>query len=272
MIAELRPLRATLKVLEAHPWVVAGFFASVVAIKVLVVAEGDIATAGLILGSGGFAGLASVILLTIVPTACTAAFVVLGAITGGVFGAKGFTQGLLPLFVAAVLAIVTAILIPAQVSVWVFGITVAFAFALGGWNWWVTRNDPNATAQFGGGGRSEFVLFIIVTIPLSLWASAWSPTFWLPVEHFTVETVDPVDPTETNTYTYLGYILTSESDYTTILREDDRRTETFPSTELVDRQRCDLELAGSPLLPFLGTPKGYGSCDDIAIFSSEAGD
>lgn len=85
---EAAPIRSLIRLMEAHPWLAAGMLSLMIATKLLAAAAGDVGTAGLILGAGGFSGLASIITLSIVPQALAAAVVILGFMTGAIAGAQ----------------------------------------------------------------------------------------------------------------------------------------------------------------------------------------
>lgn len=85
---EAAPIRSLIRLMEAHPWLAAGMLSLLIATKLLGVAAGDVGTAGLILGAGGFSGLASIIALAVTPQAIAAACVILCLMTGAIAGAQ----------------------------------------------------------------------------------------------------------------------------------------------------------------------------------------
>lgn len=299
------PLRKAVRLIEAHPWLMASTFAVMIAIKVLVVSKGDVATASLILGSGGFASLASVVILAIFPTAVAGAFVVIGAMAWGVAGAKGGSHWVLPAVVATIFALLAAVAVPWIVLVAVVGLMLVLGIPTFFINRSKKQRDeeqaaaaaaanqppPQTTpATFGGGGRREFAAFLVLTLPIATFASAMSPTIWLPAERITMATpatetvttttttteataktsstpeaetktvveetvstakVEPTAPTAT------GHVLSSDGDYTTILLEETRRTITVRTSTMTTRERCNLPLSGKSLIPALGIMPTY---------------
>lgn len=283
---DAKPLLAALRLVEAHPWLMVVMVAAVIAIKVLGVSEGDVATAGVILGSGGFSGLTSIIALSIFPTAAAGAFIVLGAMAFGVAGASGGHHWHLPAYVAGAFGLLTAVLVPALIFAGIFVTMLVLGVGLLLYNIWKKRSHarkviaaaanntpaPAAlSATFGGGGRREFAAFVVMVIPIAILSSATAPTMWLPTEQITITAPTPEAGSETqaeaeatdtaegesNPRVEIGQVLSSEGDYTTILLEKNRRTITILSDTMTERERCNLPLGGKPLFPVLGSPPEY---------------
>lgn len=268
LFEDMKPVLKALKWLESHPWVLPSYLAAVVAIKVLSVAEGDIATAGVILGSGGFLGLASVVILAILPSAVASLFLITATMTGATAGAnikksaeteprsKRNTLGRqLKAISAPALATIVFGLMTAIVAPWIVLVIVAvLAMWLGAAMYFSNRKEmaqnPSATPSIGGGGRGTFTLFLLVALPITLFVSAWNPTSWLPVERIMVG----------GTW-YTGYVLSDDGHYATILVEDTRAMKITLSENMTDRKRCDLSEPFPVALPWLGNPPAYGlSC------------
>lgn len=250
IIEDIAPLRAVMKVVEAHPWLIALFFTSVITVKILAAAKGDTATAGMLLGTGGVSDLTSIILLTCLPTAASAAFVITTGLTLGIAGAQKGSQWVVPAVVAFLIAIFAAVIVPREAFLLVAVIAALLGVPLFVLNFISRRkaekNGVTVTATFGGGGRREFAIVLSFALPLTLIAAAWSPTLWLPAERIMV-----------NMEPQVGYILSTDGDYTHILLEKDRNTLTVPSDQVTERRRCDLPLSGASLIPALGKPPSY---------------
>lgn len=220
------PLLATWRFMEAHPWMVALAFSAMIATKVLKVSNGDFATAGIILGSGGISGLASIVAVATFPTAAAGAFVTIGTMAFGVAGAQdGQQEGdqaegkkgkrwWAPAIVALPFGLVLMLVLPVSQFIGV----VVLMLILGGILFWANRkkwraykkaaaraaaahDDPPKQPEFmfGGGGRNEFSAFLALALPICILASAVDPRMWLPTEKITITA--PATETVTTTKT-----------------------------------------------------------------------
>lgn len=264
LLDDMRPVLNVLKWLEAHPWIVASYFATVIAIKVMSVAKGDMATAGVILGSGGFLGLASVIILAILPGAVASVFLITGVLVGATAGANikksqqasGNTAKLqlkavsTPLVATVFFGVIAAILVPWVVIPVVIVLMIWMGATLYSSNKKDLANNPTATPSIGGGGRSTSLLLILFAVAVAVVAAALNSSTWFPVERITV-----------GGKPYVGYVISNDGSYATILIEDGRKTITAPSESVTSRERCDLSDPFSVALPLLGNTPSYGPCE-----------
>lgn len=265
LLDDMRPVLNVLKWLEAHPWIVASYFATVIAIKVMSVAKGDMATAGLVLGSGGFLGLASIIILAILPGAVASVFLITGVLVGATAGAniKKSQQATektaklqlkavsTPLVAALFFGVIAAILVPWVVIPVVIGLMIWMGVTLYYSNKKELERNPTATPSIGGGSRSTSLLLILFTVAVAIVAAALNSSTWLPVERITV-----------GGKPYVGYVISNDGSYATILIEDGRKTITAPSESVTSRERCDLSDPFSVALPLLGDTPSYGPCQN----------
>lgn len=239
------PIWATVRLLEAHPWLFAAMFSAVVGIKILAVSAGDFGTAGLVLGSSGFTGLASIVALSIFPTAAAGAFVAIGAMVGAVAGARGIRgesrpdgtkvdphwafpavltvlSGFLLLFVLPATHFLVVAGLMSFLSLVLFLVNLVKRCAHSKKTGGATENSPSSSGSpgftYGGGGRREFAWFLVIVGTSTVLGAAASSTMWLPAEKITFTspaavtvTTDGTPPgTRTETITEEGMLLVDD--------------------------------------------------------------
>lgn len=247
MFEQLRPLREVVRKIEEHPWIVAGYVSVLLTIQLMAVAHGDAATAASILASGGFTGVANVIVLVVLPLSSMTLFCVATLTAFGVWGARGWKEVWPCMLIVLGLLIPPLILIPREVLGIIAGLTFAGSIFLALWNRF--RRSKTVSPGVGSGGRLEFAAILIVALVASPLSAALKGDIWLPAEVFSV-----------NSKPVTGYLLSNENDEALVLLDKHRGTIIIPSKDVGNRERCSLPLTGAPLWTLLGEPAKYPAC------------
>lgn len=236
-------LPKVLRYVESRPWLVAGYLALIVMLKLLTIAHGNAPTAVMVLGGSGYAGLVSVVILVVIPGAALAVFCTAIITTGVVWGGKGRDeakvaagQTLLIGVAAAVFLTVAELVVFTAVSL-VFGGVAAL---------WYRRKRNN-----GGIDVPDFLTMIAITAAIGLLCGAFLVNMWLPVERFDLEDTDEA---------LVGYVIAEDADELTVLIEADRTTKVIQADTIDERSRCQLKPAWVERRLFMATPGTYPDC------------
>lgn len=222
--------------LEKHPWVIAAV-PTLVVVKILRVAEGDLGTAQVILAAQGVAGLTSLVLLSVLPGALVVAFILAVMLAGDITEAKEWRSLWLPEAVNLVTTFTLSLwFMPPLMFVGALALGLCLAIGRFIYNRRQRKRREETerveTDEIGSHGWPEiFVVTTMGAIVGALVSAAALGAMWAPAEQVTLKEAPTL---------VVGYVLSDDGNRVVILLEADRSTASYRSDEIEARQRCEL--------------------------------
>ena len=246
--------------LKEHFWFVSlattALAAFLVIVKALVLADGDLNTAT-VLFSDGISGVALSAFIASLP------FMALGAVTTAGFTFDQARQEGAPIGPPSTVLLTAIALSLAVVPWWMTLIAAAVSIIL--MRLFRKFSSRNVTASIASQGWQGYWFLALLGLLVGWFAGQWITMgrMWLPAESILIQTAstNPAAPAST-TDQLIGYVISEDGSYLTVLSEEDRLITYVKASEVADRTRCQLEpqhWSEFPL-PWGGAANKYGRC------------